>query len=242
MDISLNGGVLIIGSLLWDTNEQRVNWRNNFLQVEKQILTPAPIRYGRVSTERKCTFSMVFSNECNDANLQGAGIFVPFIDNPINLEKIKIHSQELIKSEQKKTTLDNDRNNWSWGTLTICINPEILKEISEKHNQVKLLLSYWSKQYSEGFNPDDYKVGQELPVLNKQGILKFNWPEKLNAYDFIIATATKPKRELYPTPKNIAERMIVNEYSEYFNKNVDLGISTFQDKEIVEYLNNNVNM
>ena len=93
--------------------------------------------------------------------------------------------------------------------MAICINPAILIETSEKYNQAKSLLSYWGAKYSTGFNPNHYKVGEELPILNKQGVLKFNWTEKLNDYDFIIATATKPEIDRYPTSKNIADRMIV---------------------------------
>lgn len=241
MDFSLNGGVLIIGSLLWDTNEQRINWRNTCLKVNELIPIPSPIRYGRISKERYCTFSMVFSNECNAPKLKGTGMFLPFINNPINLEKIKTHSEELIKSEQKKTTLKDDSNNWNWGTLTICINPEILKKTSEKYEQAKSFLTYWSAKYANEFNPEHYKVGNELPILNKQGVLQFDWTDELNDYDFIIATATKPNVENYPTSKNIAERMIINEYKEYFNENLNCGISTFQDKEIKKILEPNVN-
>ena len=236
MDISLNGGVLIIGSLLWDTDEQRKNWRDNSLAVDQQILVPAPIRYGRVSTERSCTFSMVFSNDCNQESKIGQAIFVPFTDNPIDFNKIEVHTKELIKSERKKTTLDNDRFNWGLGTLTISVNPKILIETSEKFNQAKLLLLYWSKKYSNGFNPDHYKIGEELPVLDKQGLLNFNWTDKLNDFDFIVATATKTERDHYPTPQNIADRIIVNEYPDYFRNNVEFGISTFQDKEILNAL------
>lgn len=236
MDFSLTGGVLIIGSLIWDTDKQRVDWRNNFLQVKKQIPVVAPIRYGRISKDRKCTFSMVFSNDCNETLFKGAGIFVPFKDNPINLEKIKTHSQELIKSERKLAKLENNNNNWGWGALTICLNPEILNGNSKKSEHAKLLLYYWNEKYSNGFNPEEYKVGNEFPILSKQGVLKFNWTEELNEYDFIIATATKPNIEIYPTAKIIAERMITNEYTEYFNKNLAFGISTFQDKEIASHL------
>jgi hypothetical protein len=179
---------------------------------------------------------MVFSNDCNQDNQIGKAIFVPFKDNPIDSKKIELQTQELIKSERKKTTLDSDRFNWGWGTLTISVNPNILIETSEKFNQAKFLLSYWSKKYSNGFNPNDYKFGQELPVLDKQGVLNFNWTDKLNDFDFIIATATKPEREHYPTSKNIADRMLANEYSYYFRKNIELGISTFQDKEILNAL------
>ena len=43
MEISLNGGIIIIGSLYWDDNVQRVNWRNESLDLENQILVKVPI-------------------------------------------------------------------------------------------------------------------------------------------------------------------------------------------------------
>ena len=104
MDFSLNGGVLIVGSLLWDIDKQRISWRNGCLKIQTKIAVPAPIRYGRISN-RKCTYTMVLSNECNEPALQGEGMFVPFSNNPINLDKIKIQSQELIKAERKKIHL-----------------------------------------------------------------------------------------------------------------------------------------
>ena len=236
-DISLLGGVLIIGSLLWDKEQQRENWRNNFLLVNEGISVPAPIRYGRVSTERNCTFSMVFSDECNTVDCLGKAVFVPFNNNPINFEGLDLQTTELIKSERKLNSLDSDKFNWAWGTLTLSINPETLKGTSEKGIQAKLLLAYWARKYSGGFKPEQYKVGNEQPVVNKQGLIKFNWPEDLNEYDFIIATATKPERVSYPTPKNIADRMIANEYSEYFYRNLEYRISTFQDAEILGFMN-----
>lgn len=232
MDFSLTGGVLIIGSLLWDTDELRDNWRRTCLDIDNGLHVPAPIRYGRESTERHCTFSMVFSTECNTADQQGKAFFVPFRNNPISLKEIQFHATELIKAEYKKKTLDFDRHNWSWGALAIAINPKNLDKASEKHAQTKILLDFWGERYGNAFNPDDYKIGQEIPAVNKQGILSFQWVNELNDFDFVIATATKPNRNIYPTSKNISDRIIVNEYSEYFDKNVAHGITTYQDGEI----------
>lgn len=236
LDISLNGGVLIIGSLLWDTNQQRIDWRNNLLQVDQRIIVPAPIRYGRISTGRKCTFSMVFSNDCNNNNQLGTAAFVPFKKNPTNLQMLEKQTKELIKSERKRKKLDSEKFNWSWGTLAISVNPKILKKNSEKYYQAKALLTYWKEKYSNDFNNKHYKVGKEFPVLNKLGVLNFKWTKNLKDYDFIITTATMADREYYPNSKNIAERILVNEYEEYFLKNVEFDITTFQDKEILKFL------
>lgn len=237
-DISLNGGILIIGSLLWDPNPQRAEWRESLLRIDKKVSVPAPICYGRVSTKRKNTFSMVFSNNCNDTNQMGTALFVPFKNNPVNFRILEEHTLELIKSERKKKRLDSDIHNWEWGALAISVNPKLLEEASQKFDQARLLLAYWQKKYSHDFNTDQYKVGVELPILNGQGILNFNWNDNLNDFDFLIATATKPNTDHYPTSKDIAERMIENDYEEYFWRNVESGISTYQDEEIGNILRN----
>jgi hypothetical protein len=225
-DISLNGGVLIIGSLLWDP--QREDWRNKYLKIEDKINVPAPVRYGRVSQTRNCTFTMLFSNECNHSKEKmGKAFFVPFKENPINFSQLKIQTTELIKAERNKSNIE-DRLYWDWGALAIAVNP--------KNSKVDKLLQSWSKCYGNGFNPDKYKVGTETPVLDKNGILSFTWTNELENYDFLIATATKPNVERYPTAENVADRIIVNEYSEYFDKNTALGITTFQDNEITEII------
>lgn len=78
-EINLNGGVLIIGSLLWDDKKQtRKDWRKSFLKIDDKVKIPAPIRYGRISTSRCCTFTMVLSQECNDKDKLGKAFFCPF--------------------------------------------------------------------------------------------------------------------------------------------------------------------
>jgi hypothetical protein len=102
----LSGGVLIIGSLIWDReNENRIRWRNDFLDQAGQIKVPAPIRYGRVSSGRCCTFSMVFSDECNRPELKGTAILVPFANNPVDLRMLKAHTSQLMKAERNKVDL-----------------------------------------------------------------------------------------------------------------------------------------
>lgn len=161
--------------------------------------------------------------------------FVPFSDNPINFDRLKTQTTELIKSERDKLDIE-DRFNWGWGALTIALNPKILNEDSDKFIQANSLLKYWETRYGNRFNPDDYRVGEETPVLSKQGALSFTWPNELDDYDFLIATATKPVRNNYPTAREIADRIIVNQYSDYFEENVKLGITTFQDSDIRKFL------
>lgn len=227
MEISLNGGIIIIGSLYWDDNVQRVNWRNGSLDLENQISVKVPIRYGRISKERENTFSMVFSSECKNADLLGNAIFAPFKKNPVDYQRLEIEIREIIKSEQKREILKNTYNNWLWGTLGILINPK-----SEKIDELNFLLSWWKDKYSKKFSYYDYKVGNEPTVINKSGVFQFEWPENLNNFDFIIATATKPEVEEYPKSEEIINRIIENKHYEYYLKNIMNGITTFQDTDI----------
>ena len=54
-------GILIIGSLYWEQTEDRRNWRDNRLDVAAKCRVRVPIRYGRRSRTRGCSFTMVFS-------------------------------------------------------------------------------------------------------------------------------------------------------------------------------------
>lgn len=57
-------GILIIGSLFWDTEPARQYWRNSRLLLNSAQQVYAPIRYGRKSSSRNDTYTMVFSRLC----------------------------------------------------------------------------------------------------------------------------------------------------------------------------------
>lgn len=231
----VSGGILIIGSLLWDSSQRRVNWRNKCLQINETILVNAPIRYGRISSSRNCTFTMVFSSECIDVNKCGQAAFIPFVNNPINLESLEQQSKELIRAETDKDKISSNLD-WKWGALTICFNPNSLKNL-EKSTHLQEIINTWSEKYSTEFEPNKYKLEHEAPLMDKKGVLNITWPSQLEDYDFLIATATMPNIEVYPTANKIADRITVNEYSEYFTKNSEHHIKTFQDSEIHSLIN-----
>ena len=61
----LTAGVLIIGSLLWDSEEDHPTWRDVRLDIASAQAVTAPIRYGRLSGKKRGhTHTMVFSRLC----------------------------------------------------------------------------------------------------------------------------------------------------------------------------------
>lgn len=53
----MKGGVIIIGSLHWDTCNDRT-WRKNSIDINQGCPVYLPIRYGRKSRSRKYTYTM----------------------------------------------------------------------------------------------------------------------------------------------------------------------------------------
>ena len=62
----------------------------------------APIKYGRISSERDCSFTMVFSSEFKAPEKLGKAKVLGFNNNPMNLKKLKSQAAELIKAEKKE--------------------------------------------------------------------------------------------------------------------------------------------
>lgn len=231
--IKYKGGVLIIGSLLWDKSEIRKNWRIQNLNTDEKKLINLPIRYGRISQSRNCTYSMVFSSECKSNEKIGKGYFLPFREE-LNIKEFLKQGKLLIDAEHNRIT-KFEKFNWKWGCLAMSINPNINKE------KAKTLRRHWLGKFSNDFKPSQYKVGQELSIVSREGILDIDWDEELKDIEFIIGTATKPEI-IYPDASKIAIKMVVNEYDDYFKNNRKLSISTFQDemieKEMIKLIKN----
>lgn len=176
---------------------------------------------------------MVFSTECDTNNKRGKAIFVPFANNPVSLADLKTHAVNLIRAEYKREALHFDTYHWNWAALGLLVNPG-----SESKNEIDLLIDNWKDNYKQ-FDETRYRVGREVPVLDKSGMFQIAWPAELQGFDFMIAAATMPNVEEYPSAKNIADRMCANGYDEYYKMNQAVGICTSQDAEIDEFLNLN---
>ena len=68
----MQGAILIIGSLLWDSRDERQWWRNRRLRLDKKEYVHVPIEYGRRSSKRGNTFTMTLEPDAPN----GKGVLV----------------------------------------------------------------------------------------------------------------------------------------------------------------------
>jgi len=239
-------GILVIGSLFWERKEHRTNWRNSRLDMDNKIYVKVPIRYGKISSLRNNTYTMVFSESCHDERKLGTAIVLP-CKNPIsNRQDIINEAKALWNAEQKEDRQIKDQISAKWGTVGILKNP--LKDYPSE------ILSDWKKFYNpREFRQVKFLMCEKRPISN-DGILNINWPRLVSddspiKFDFILATVTAPtlQKEIlhkrYPNPEEIAQEWIrVQKEVDYFINNWNYGIRTFQDKEILEELIKNSTM
>lgn len=224
------GAVLIIGSLWWDTEkEARANWQKDRLDINSVKRVYAPIRYGKLSEIRNNTYTMVFSLSCY-GNMIGTALLVPF-QRPVTTSiELIIEAQKLWEAEGGIS----GRVAGTWGAVGLSVNP--------KSNFPKEMSNSWKGFYKKQERRPEFKaIGNEQPSLSKDGILMFQWiddvPNKNTVeFDFILATATLPNVEHYPTSKEIAQACLSTGYTEYFERNHKNDIVTFQDDEILSLL------
>ena len=114
--VLLDIGVLIIGSLLWD--EKRRHWRDARLDIRSAQPVTVPIRYGRLSTSRGNTYTMVFSRLCH----VGQGIVVRCTHGVPSSADLLVEAESLWKAEQPSAAAGRIASNW--GCVALLSNPE----------------------------------------------------------------------------------------------------------------------
>lgn len=228
-DRALSAGVLIIGSLLWDKDRQQ--WRDERLDLTRSELVSAPIRYGRKSGKRRGhTYTMVFSRSAPAGSAR-----VLYCTHEIGSANDLI-TEALKLWEAEALSLNSGRIAAGWGCVALLCNPE--RKISAD------LLKGWSERVKS--EPDYGNVSQaasEESLISKEGMLKVDCPHRIESgtavdLDLLLVTANDPT--LTGTPPTYADvNTIVSawndaaqEHSQYFWKNVDHGITTFQDDQI----------
>jgi hypothetical protein len=244
-NLNLKGGVLIIGSLLWqdhlkNENEDNIRklWRDRHLLLDHKIMVKVPIRYGRLSDSN--IYTMTFSNSCKTAR-QGTAFFVPFKKTPLStFEDLMGEVRETSIAEgMKGNFISKERGTQNiWCCMGIMTNPKTVGREKERE-----LITEWSAEIAKQGSLDIslFRNGTEKPCINQNGKLNLNWlspvdkrdSDILNSYDFVIATATATKPKDYPNIKKLSENVKADTTRYYFIQNYKFGITTFQDINVL---------
>jgi len=225
--MAFQGGVLIIGSLLWDEDNGRTQWRAQRLNKNNAKAVAVPIRYGRFSTNRNA-YTMVFSRLCYRHSKLGQGVVVPFARSIGTFDDLR-HEAEYL------ATAEGLNGNWEWGAVGL------LKKAPSKLPGD--FLEQWTGYFRERSIRYQAFAGQtasEAPAISREGLLDLSWPldgEDSVEYDFILATPTRPRIQnnsnlkRYPRPREIAT-LVPSDNTHYFINNVLHGVRTSEDTSI----------
>jgi hypothetical protein len=227
-EMNFNGGVIIVGSLLWENSPKRHKWRQLYLDsIDKGIAAQVKIRYGRQSSTRHDTFTMIISQ--HPTTEFGQALIIPFKETIKN--SLQLENQAFALAAAEGLWTDEGRSlNKSWGTVGLLINPSI--DVKDRKN-ADVVRGRWTKLYSEyKLDNTKYTIDKEEPPIDKNGFLQLEWTNEMNQFDFLLATAVVPKPRTILTAKQIADKMKEKNYREYFDNNQKNNIRTFQDVEI----------
>ena len=222
--MSLSIGILIIGSLYWDSGRQ--TWRNSRLLMDQALTVRAPIRYGRRSERRGDTYTMVFSRQCK----LGQAKVVPCRSTAGDIVD---EAEHLWAAERNEPP--NHRISASWGRVALLSRSD--------RNIPQGILNAWAARVSREPSYGDVPQADGEGPLIIGGVLQIEWPTLIETdepapLDLLLATATHPKfvgdPPQYPDPGTIAEawRDDTGGHVSYFRNNRRDGIHTFQDDAI----------
>ncbi len=229
-------GACIIGSLLWGgKGGKRDSWRQKaFGNSPKSKVIPVslPMRYGRYSNGRKCP-TMVFSHEYYRKGKLGKGAIIPFSQKKMDVEEVISEAKKMSRAEGKH---DNSfiKGSANWCVILCWINPSM--DAAKRES----FLNKWTDQYEPKISEDllsHFKMDCEsASVFNKNGELIFDWPEELGEFDLIIASQPQPthknkRRSGFFSTTELSKAF--TESPEYFNKNIQHNITTWNDGNIM---------
>lgn len=234
----MRGAILIIGSLLWDPDKSRIGWRHKRLMSKAKIHVKAPIRYGRLSgrMENK-NYTMVISKNCETDGSLGSAYVVPLKNKEIRSFKGVENQARFLSEAEGNKDKKLCKGEKKWCTIGILFNPNF------NNSKKKEILNWWKEliKKDNGLNNvEDYKVGEEESILSEEGEILINWPKPIDInyqkvideIDFIIATCMKSELHEYPSIEELRDKAL-NDKRKYFFNNIKYGITTFEDRKII---------
>jgi len=174
---------------------------------------------------------MVFSSKCySEGNGLGTGWILPIRAGIDSFDDLEVEAQEMGKAESF-----SDGFSSSWGSVALLPNPNKEIDSSIRTGWAGLM----SGKISDHSLLEEWR--SEQPPIDSDGFLTIEWPaevtprNQIRKLDVLIATVTVPNLidERYPTADEIADAMRTQNYYEYFCKNREYEITTFQDKRIL---------
>jgi hypothetical protein len=245
IEAKLKGAILMIGSLFWETEEKaldksqgrfREEWRQNHLRMTDSGTIKVPVRYGRRSSGRRHTYTMMFSHSVPK---DGNAYLVPFqLDIDVAPRFSELYNQAILLAKAESICKENESILFTnWGAVALFITPA-LREKSPDIEQA--LRKYWSSLYRNAIKAAHYRIAPEPSVITDEGFLDIplTLPDEFNDLDFILATPVVTKEVRYPNARQIADAMKQEKarYYGYFLENVSCGLSTYQDHVIMKLL------
>lgn len=227
--MELKGGVIIIGSLLWDNSPIRAKWRKLCLEnIEKKIPVKLRIRYGRISESRGNTHTMIFSN--HDTTELGVGYILGFKEKIKNFRYLEKQAYSLALAEGIWKEINDPKIFAGWGGVALAINPKLIEKDKKSS---ELIINRWKSLYNvyQNVNPMQFRIETEISPISASGLLQIAWTEEMAGFDFLIGTPVKPKPRRILSLEEIAKNK-----NDYFRKNQEFGIKTFQDQEIMDFV------
>jgi hypothetical protein len=259
--MQLKIGILVVGSLDWESKEypgcqnrlnpERSTWRKRWLKKDagSELRVNVPIRYGRLSSTRGDTYTMVFSPEYK-SRPGGQAKIIESKSVVTDCKDLQLHAQALWQAESGYA----NEVSRSWGCVVLLTPDNFLQ--SDEINR-RQLLKEWA-DYTSGrpgyanirFSTQDVAEAKKLAETKKlnvtqvidNGLLQIPWPTLTTGepveLDLILATATQAEIPPgYPdNEKIVAAWDRSRNYAHYFWCNRVTGIQTADDADLEQRL------
>ena len=169
-----------------------------------------------------------------DENQFGRAIVVPCRRPVRDTAGLVKEAECLWAAESNSDTLDHISAKSRWGCVALLTNRPIPDELRTGWiDRINRDRRYYGQE------PDAY----EKVWVDESGFLNISWPSSEDGSDLgvdaLLATATNPTCDYYPSPREVAEAWDTRKgkkYIDYFCKNRAHGIKTFQDNKIEDRL------